>query len=373
MKILIATPLYPPEIGGPATYAETLAKELPRCGDEVTVVSYGMVRHLPKLVSYPLYTLKVIWGARRTDLVLALDPMHTGLSGWLASVVWRKKFVVRIVGDYAWEQGSQRFGVRDTLDEFVKKPTSAFPMPVRLFRHVQVFVASRAEMIIVPSKYLEHIVEVWGVASKKVAVVYNAFSEVGGVPNKKECRRELGLSGRVILSAGRLVPWKGFEVLLHVMNGVLKKVPDAKLYIAGSGTLRFSLANQITTLRLEDHALMLGNVDREKLMRYIRAADCFVLNTGYEGLSHQLLEVLAVGTPIVTTRVGGNPELIEHGVSGTLVSYNDRVALEEAIEGALRDRDRVEGMTEKGRKFVASFTVERMVRETKAVLQQAIK
>ena len=56
MKILIATPLYPPEIGGPATYAETLAKELPRCGDEGAVVSYGIVPHLSQILNYTLFT-----------------------------------------------------------------------------------------------------------------------------------------------------------------------------------------------------------------------------------------------------------------------------------------------------------------------------
>jgi glycosyltransferase involved in cell wall biosynthesis len=118
---------------------------------------------------------------------------------------------------------------------------------------------------------------------------------------------------------------------------------------------------------------LLGDVEHGKLMEYIRAADCFVLNTGYEGLSHQLLEVLAVGTPIVTTNVGGNPKLITDGETGLLVPYDDHDALLQGIDHILREPVFAQHITEAGKAFVASFTVERMVNSTLSVLIKVFK
>ena len=67
-------------------------------------------------------------------------------------------------------------------------------------------------------------------------------------------------------------------------------------------------------------------------MEYLGASDLFVLNTEYEGLSHLLLEATMMHCPILTTRVGGNPEAVKEGVNGILVSYNDKEALGEKIE-----------------------------------------
>jgi glycosyltransferase involved in cell wall biosynthesis len=80
-------------------------------------------------------------------------------------------------------------------------------------------------------------------------------------------------------------------------------------------------------------------LSKEELGKRVKAADVFVLNTAYEGLSHQLLEVMDIGVPIVTTEVGGNPELIEKDVSGFLVPCNDVSELVESIERLLASED----------------------------------
>lgn len=376
MKIVIATPLYPPDIGGPATYAQTLDVELGKRGVAVSVVSFHTVRHLPKGFAHLLYTIKLFRACAGADILLALDPVSVGLPAALVALLRNKQLVVKVVGDYAWEQGTQRFGVTDTLDAFVKKPSSAFPLPVRCLRMIQTFVASRANCLIVPSKYLQSIVAQWGIVPQKISVVYNAFPGVGDLSDKAACRSKLGLSGTIILSAGRLVPWKGFDVLVNVFAQVESTVPDAELIIAGSGPGRVPLMNQITSLGLEGKVVMLGNVEHHTLLEYIRAADCFVLNTGYEGLSHQLLEVLAVGTPIVTTRVGGNPELIEDGATGLLVPYtvhgDDATLLRDAILRMLSDHALSERCVLEGKKFVTQFTALRMVEDTFTIFKGII-
>src|SRR5262249_31497069 len=81
----------------------------------------------------------------------------------------------------------------------------------------------------------------------------------------------------------------------------------------------------------------LGNVPHKLIPLYIRAADVFVLNSEYEGLSHTLLEVLALGTPIVASRVCGNPEVVEDGVNGFLVDPRNPKELRAALEKLLAD------------------------------------
>ena len=101
---------------------------------------------------------------RSADLFLALDPVSVGFPATLVSLLLRKPLVVKIVGDYAWEQGTQRFGITDTLDDFVVKP-ARHPF-VLLLRSTQRMVARRAKHIIVPSAYLKRIVTAWGITEK---------------------------------------------------------------------------------------------------------------------------------------------------------------------------------------------------------------
>src|SRR3989344_3997850 len=156
MKLVIATPLYPPEIGGPATYAKLLFEGLPKKGIEVDLVKFSDVRHLPKIIRHYIYYRHVLKAIRNADVVLALDPVSVGLPAMWAARRAGKPFVVKIVGDYAWEQGRQRFGITQNRDEFVK--TARVPFPVRVLRRIQPRVAAAATRVIVPSEYLQDIV-----------------------------------------------------------------------------------------------------------------------------------------------------------------------------------------------------------------------
>jgi glycosyltransferase involved in cell wall biosynthesis len=100
-------------------------------------------------------------------------------------------------------------------DDFQNKN---FSLRVELWRLVEIFVAHGAERIVVPSEYLKKIVLGWGTPEGDISVIYNSVPEIRFLKNKEGLRAELGLSGHVILSAGRLVPWKGFPVLFQVLK-----------------------------------------------------------------------------------------------------------------------------------------------------------
>ena len=162
---------------------------------------------------------------------------------------------------------------------------------------------------------------------KKIKVIYNAFDAPILKETKEELRKKLDLSGLVLISAGRLVPWKGFVALIEIMPEILKAIPEAKLYIIGSGPESEALKLKVKNQKLENSIFLTGQIFHDKVLEYFKAGDIFVLNTGYEGFSHFLLEAMTMEIPIITTNVGGNTELIENGKEGILVEYNNKEEL----------------------------------------------
>ena len=122
-KVLIATGLYSPDVGGPATYARELESHLPDYGFEVVVAPFTWVRKFPPGIRHILYLIVLIEYGEDASIILALDPVSVGLPAVIAARVLRKKFVLKVVGDYAWEQYCQKGKASlefPTLEEFQK-------------------------------------------------------------------------------------------------------------------------------------------------------------------------------------------------------------------------------------------------------------
>lgn len=359
MKILIVTGLYPPEIGGPATYSQTLFNVLPRHNIDVDVLTFSAVRKYPKVLRHLLFVFKILSKGKNVDLYYAQDPVSVGLPTCVASLISRKKYILKVVGDYAWEQGTQRYGVIDLLDYFSAK-NDGYSWMVKILKIIQKFVAQRSLAIIVPSNYLKKIVTNWGVSAEKISVIYNSFDPILINEDRNTVRQELGLADPTVVSVGRLVPWKGFSTLIEIFPEIQKNIPDLCLIIIGSGPDELSL-RKLATEKGAKNIKIVGGLDQKTLFRYLYASDVFVLNTSYEGFSHQLLEVMSIGTPIITTSVGGNPELIDDNQTGILVKYDDREKIKEAILRVLSDESLSARLSAAGKNKVSSFSKDRMI------------
>ena len=331
MKILIATGLYPPDIGGPATYTKMLEAHLPKHGVQLTVAPYGWVRRYPKLFRHIAYTWKLIRESSDCDAIYALDPVSVGLPTYIAHMITRKPYLLRIAGDYAWEQGQQRFGVTQLLDEFVRSDTK-HPVFVRILRWVQRRVARSARHIVVPSNYMKTIVTAWGVGEDEITSIYSALHKIEVEETKDAIRTMFDYRGTVLVTAARLVPWKGIGTLISILTTLKEAIGDVTLVIIGDGPLKHDLEQRVLSSGLKDVVRFVGSLPQSSLGAAIKGADIFVLNTAYEGMSHQILEAMDLGVPVVTTKVGGNIELITSGVNGLLVSYDNRDELASAIE-----------------------------------------
>lgn len=362
LRIVVATGIFPPQSGGPATYSKLLVDRLPAFGHEVAVVNFGSVLHWPKGVRHVLYFAKLFTAALQADVIYAQDPVSVGLPAkWVARLL-RKPFLLKIVGDYAWEQGSQRYGVTDPLDVFAQK--TDYSLAVRKLKSIQLGVALAADKIIVPSEYLKRIVSAWGVPTEKITVIYNGFdrSSLATLPAK-----HLNLGAHSVVSVGRLVPWKGFDTLIEAVA----KVADARLYILGDGPDREALDKK--TIDLKAPVTFLGKVDHATVLQYLASAKVLVLNTAYEGFSHLLLEAMAVGVPIITTPVGGNVELIEAGKNGLFVPQGDIQAIAAAIGRVCKDERLAKQLSEAGKVRVTQFTDERMLKELQELLTSVVQ
>lgn len=358
MRLLIATPLYPPEPGGPATYVKLLEEHLPL---SIQVLKFRDVRTYPKIFRHLCFFWRVYQEAKHADLVLALDPVSVGLPSVLAARLRKKPFVVKVVGDYAWEQGTQRFGVKSSLDDFVR--TNDVPILVRVLRAVQVYTTSRASAVIVPSEYLKSIVCAWGIPPESVHVIYNAvkLEREGEVPDMVKA-----LPKPLIVTAGRLVPWK------HV-SGVIDAVAksSASLCIVGDGPERSQLeAHAAHTL--SGRTAFTGALSHADTLAAIKQADVFVLNSSYEGLSHVLIEALMLGKTIIATDIGGNPELITDQHNGMLIPSGDTSRLAEAIMRVLADPKLATELGAHARVSSERFTLSHMIEQTSELLKKLV-
>jgi glycosyltransferase involved in cell wall biosynthesis len=167
----------------------------------------------------------------------------------------------------------------------------------------------------------------------------------------------------VVGNVAALVPHKGQRYLVDAAHLVVQQLPDARFVILGEGELREHLEKQVREHHLEKHVLLPGF--RTDVLGCIKGFDLFVMSSVTEGLGTSLLDAMACARPIVATRAGGIPEIVEDGVNGLLVPVRDHHALADAIMRALKDTDLRQRMGAAGFARVnARFTVERMVSET---------
>ena len=170
----------------------------------------------------------------------------------------------------------------------------------------------------------------------------------------------------VVGNVAALVPHKGQRYLIEAAYLAVQQVPDARFIIFGEGELREHLEHLVREHLLEKHVLLPGF--RTDVLGCIKGCDLFVMSSVTEGLGTSLLDAMACARPIVATRTGGIPEIVEDEVNGLLVPPRDHTALAQAIVRALKDEDLRRTMGAAGfARVQARFTVERMVDETAAV------
>lgn len=386
-RILITTGVFAPDIGGPASYARLVARHLAESGVQVIILAYSSVssyaadkelpyrvcrvyKGIPWGIRHILFFFRAWMHARSCDGILALNAATAGFTSAVAARLASKPLIVRVVGDYAWEIAVQTGRTFLMTDDFQKSPKRG---RVRRLDRMQKWVCRRAAAVIVPSEYLAELVAGWGVSRDRLHVIYNGVDLPRVNMSKEDARRAIGIAGNIILSCGRLVPWKGFRMLIKLMPQLLQVNQFFRLVIVGDGPDLAMLRSVVSNLGLERKVYVVGRKTPQELAVYLAAADVFVLNTGYEGFSHQVLEAMTAGVPVVTTSVGGNREVIVQGENGLMVRYNDEFNLVQAIRTLAKQDDLRVHVVENAKHTVAAFSAEKMLSQTVGLLKDQFK
>jgi glycosyltransferase involved in cell wall biosynthesis len=343
MRIVIAAGIYPPEVGGPTTFVPVVAQGLQDAGHEVVVVTYGdekticsswpvivVFRGTSVLGRYLRYAFQIYKQARQADLIFLQGAISEGVPGTIAAMLANTPTVLRIPGDYAWEQYQQHIKENpEQLDDFVRHTHAG---AIGLMERLERWVAKRAVRLVVPSFYLQRIISQWGVPTEKIEVVYNDVPSLPAPPqSRKEIRARFGIppEAKILFSIARAVPWKGIEFLLSI----LPELPATHVFvIAGDGPLLETWRAHVLAEGLSKRVFFVGRWPHAELASWFQAADAFVLASAYEGFPHVAVEAAMQGLHGFLSDAGGNPETqtVFPGYT-TILPYHDREAWIQAL------------------------------------------
>lgn len=216
-------------------------------------------------------------------------------------------------------------------------------------------------------------IEIEGVRPEVVRYIPNG-APAAPRPSGHDVRAELGIpaDAPVVGTVGNLRPQKAFDVLVAAADRLRAEHPGLRVLIAGGdGEAREPVLAEIARRGLEEVVLLLGH--RADVPDLLQALDVAVLSSDYEGMPLSLLEYMDAGLPVVSTAVGGVPDVIVEGETGLLVPRRDDAALAAALGALLRDPERRRAMGEAGRaRRRTEFDLDTMVRRVEALYEELL-
>jgi glycosyltransferase involved in cell wall biosynthesis len=252
----------------------------------------------------------------RTDLIFA---HHSCVNGWVAARIAAALGIPFICQDHAlWEISA----------------CAGHPRRGRMLNRI----ATNAAMMLAVSRRMA--ADLRRVApAARIAVLHNGAN----LPSQPASAAPAGIRPPVVFSAGTLIPYKGFDILLQAWAAVHRRFPDARLRIAGDGPERDRLLALGASLELGESVTFLGPIPQAKVLAEMAAARTFILASWHETFGVVFLEAAAAGTPVIWASNAGAGEFLEDGVHGAAMvphspdsAANAVIRLLEDPEGASR-------------------------------------
>ena len=372
LQVLIVSGIFPPDIGGPASYVPKMAAALLARGHRVTVVtlsdapqssdasySFPVVRirrSLFKPIRF-LRTVAALVGAGWRADVLFVNGLYP--EAVVANSILRKPQVQKWVGDWAWERATNQKWTRDTFSEFQERRGS---WKTERLKKLRSFCVRRADAVIVPSRYLATTAARWGVAQEKVVPIYNAVEIDPPVPSVIPLSTQFKL-----VTVGRLIALKQIDRLI----AAIRDRKNIGLVIIGDGPERGPLENLAREQGLTERIYFAGQKTNQETLSLMAGCDLFVLNSTHEGFPHVVLEAMSLGLPVIATAVGGTPELIHNGVNGVLVAVDSARALPDALDRLMASPAERARLVNGAKQTMERFRSSTMIDQTEAVLIRA--
>jgi len=320
LKILITVGIFPPDIGGPASFVPKIAELYSNSGHDVTVVcltdrkqtdnlNFKVVRILRNqnlLIRWIKTVSQIIRQGYNADLFFVNGlPMES----YIANIFTRKKLIRKIVGDWAWERGMNKKIINESFDEFQNNKHN---LHLEIAKFSRGWTATKADLIITPSNHLKNVVKGWGVKENSIKVIYNGTK----LKNKPDPIVDQPNDYLKLITVGRLAPWKNIDIIIEALNDYKKANQNFIFYIVGSGPEEIKLKKLVNDLDLENFVTFTGQLQKDDLNYYLQKSDIYIQASSYEGLPHVILEAMSHNLSIISTPIGGTNEVIQDGKNG---------------------------------------------------------
>lgn len=395
VNVCFITPEYYPITGGTGSYVYYLSNMLVRHGNFVCVVTkngghgkekaYGKAQIFPIKTSRvplmdPLLFFRTSYGKLNAiKAKFPVDVAHANLPLIPSFAVpgdFGKALVSTVHSTWDGEANAIKNESFSRLN-FNEKIVRSFTGVLKQFEYR---LLKRSDMIIAVSEYTKReILKNYNIPAWKIKVIFNGvdLEKFKPAKDKAKFKRELGFAKNdvLVLYVGRLYSRKGLPILIRAIPHVVKKVRNAKFIVSGKGFSgeEKTLRKHVEKLKVEENVIFLGYFPDEKLPSLYKAADVFVFPSIYENMPFAMLEALATGLPVVTTKVGGIPEVIEDGRNGFLIKPYDSLRLADRILCLIENPSVASEMGLLGRKIVErKFNWDNIVEQVLEVYNEAL-
>jgi glycosyltransferase involved in cell wall biosynthesis len=374
LNICFVSPEYYPISGGTGAYVYYLSRELQKLGHRVHTITRGTEKAtktvedddatyircagnpLRKFIGFARSTSKKLIELSETS---PFDVVHANLPlvpNFALPEELETALVCTVHSTWKGEAEaikSEGFGKLNLNEKFMLEFNT-------FLRSSEKKLMKRADALIAVSKYTKkELTEFYNISEEKIHVIHNGVDVQKFKPpsrNKADLRRELRLNPdrKMILFVGRLYSRKGLPTLLQAAQMVVKDFKNTQFVISGGGFKQNEekLRKLARQQGIEDNVSFVGYFPDEGLPDLYAAADIFVLPAFYENFPFAILEAQSTGLPVVSTRVGGIPELVIHSQSGLLTDPADHEQLANAIIKLLQDSSFAEQLGKKARQLV---------------------
>ncbi len=267
MRILIATGVYPPAIGGPAQYAKNLKEEWERVGYKVKVKTFHLEHSLPSGVRHFYFFLKILPAVLWSDFILALDTFSVGWPATCAAKIFGKKIIIRTGGDFLWEGYVERSRDKVLLRDFYKTTRGTWSWKEHLIFKITKWTLYHVSAVIFSTKWQRDIwLEPYGLERAKVFLVENYYGA------KEESFKPID---KEFIASARPLVWKNLDILKEV---------GAKISLENSPYKEFmnKLAHAYAVVLVS-----LGDISPNLILDAIRYNKPFII-TGENGLMDRI-------------------------------------------------------------------------------------
>ena len=319
MNILITAGIFPPDIGGPASFVPKISNFLIENGHNVKIICLAEVEsnhtednldviRIKRSKNLPIRWIKTIYqivkNGRRSDLIFVNG---LGVESTIANLILKKQLIRKIVGDPVWERAYNKKRTTESFDDFQNNKHSFLIEVQKLLRNWSV---NSAEIVITPSDHLKSFVSGIGFSNKILKI--NNGVDITDIKKANESTVDINL---IIIS--RLVVQKNINIVIEAMKLLDNK--NLKLNIIGEGGEFSKLESAIHDLNLQNRVQLLGKIDNNKISQFLLTADIFIQASNYEGLPHSVLEAINYEVPILSTETGGCKDLLNDGERGFII------------------------------------------------------